>query len=303
MQNFFVSLTPEQHARAQASGLPALDFQLGDLQGVIYDPLRFACLLEVLDLEVASSSNTDVEGLQRVELRPANGAAIPHAATPQSQPEPSATRLNEAQRVARQQYIEACTSRFGPHIQALEASVQKQRDTIHTLRQQLVTAQRAADDARRRLDHLRTGQGEGAERFGHEFDRMLAHPNIKDVRLAGEKLQIFTTVLYCQDPRTRALHEIGQFRIEIPTNGAGGVRWFNLTHPVTISEGQTWQAPHIGADGRACEGNTAESFASLIADREFANAAYLAIQFVESVNVHDAWGRHIDRWPVARRNA
>ena len=58
-------------------------------------------------------------------------------------------------------------------------------------------------------------------------------------------------------------------------------------------------APHVDENGNACMGNTKDLFPTLIAKREFASVAELAIAFVESVNLDDNWGKFLDRWPIA----
>ena len=199
---------------------------------------------------------------------------------------------------ARQAYIKACTVRLGDTVRELEQNLGGLRSSVEQLRTQLVQSQRAVNDAQGRLDGIKAGNADALERFGKEFDTLLGHPKVKDVRVEDGVVKVFTTTLNCSDPRTNKLHEIGEFRIELRTGRTGEVRWFNLTRQV--SGGRTgMQAPHIPHEGNACLGNTAESFAQLIADYEFANAAFLAIEFVESVNVKDAWGEHINRWPLA----
>jgi hypothetical protein len=137
------------------------------------------------------------------------------------------------------------------------------------------------------------------EKYGQEFDRLLAVPKVLDVQGGSGVIKVFTDTLYCIDPRTNQRHEIGKFRIEIFTNCAnGGVRWYNLSHKVQGYWGQS-QAPHINNEGGACYGNTAEIWPELIGNYEFAAAAMVAIQFVESVNIDDPAGKYIDQWPLA----
>ena len=58
-------------------------------------------------------------------------------------------------------------------------------------------------------------------------------------------------------------------------------------------------APHVFHNGRPCLGNMTEVIPELVANYEFAALAMVAIQFIESVNVNDSAGMHINKWPVA----
>ena len=188
---------------------------------------------------------------------------------------------------------------MGDTVTELEGRLAELRREVDELRVQLVKSQRAAIDAQARLDGVRTGNSDILERFGHEFDTLINHPKVTDVRVEGEVVKVFTTVLNCRHPQTKELHEIGAFRIEIHAGRPGYVLWKNLTRSVDGGR-HGMQAPHIDSQGRACLGNTADSFAQLIADYEFAQAAFLAIEFVESVNIGDAWGQHLSKWPLAK---
>jgi hypothetical protein len=135
------------------------------------------------------------------------------------------------------------------------------------------------------------------EQFGHEYDELLGIEKVANVTVGGGQILVDTKVLYCRDPRTGAVHEIGAFKIQIPTEG-GRVRWFNQTRIVAIGD-RKMNAPHVAADGHACEGTTKGEWPQFIANRQFAYVVMKAIQFIESVNTEDVWGKGINNWPVA----
>jgi hypothetical protein len=57
-------------------------------------------------------------------------------------------------------------------------------------------------------------------------------------------------------------------------------------------------AVHISQNGKACLGNTGPWFKKLIGERKFADAAKLAIAFVETVNPEDTRTyKYIGKWP------
>ena len=76
------------------------------------------------------------------------------------------------------------------------------------------------------------------------------------------------------------------------------MRWLNQTRIVAIGD-RKMNAPHVAADGHACEGTTKEEWPQFIANRQFAYVVMKAIQFIESVNTEDVWGKGINNWPVA----
>jgi hypothetical protein len=135
------------------------------------------------------------------------------------------------------------------------------------------------------------------EELGREFDDICKIPKVTDVKVTKDHIVVKTSNLYCTDPRTNLVHDIGAFEIQIPVNGHDGVRWFNKTRRVMKS---AMNAPHVNSEGNPCLGNMKDVFPTLIARREFASAIEAAIAFVESVNVNDSWGTHINQWPVAR---
>jgi len=132
------------------------------------------------------------------------------------------------------------------------------------------------------------------DQLGLEFDSLLRIKKVKDVQVTETELVVETGTLYCADPRTGRLHEIGKFRIQIPFEQPEWMRFLNLTRTVSGRH-----APHVGATGIPCLGTTKDQFPQLIREREFTSVVNLAILFLESVNVNDAWGRYIDEYPVA----
>lgn len=137
------------------------------------------------------------------------------------------------------------------------------------------------------------------EALGAEYDGLLKIPKVKDVRADHEAILIHTHTLYCVDPRSGRRHEIGKFIIKLFTDGrADGVRWYNQTRLVDALK-PDMHAPHVWANGSACLGNTKDIFPKLLAERQYAVAAQLAIEFVENANTDDPAGMYVSYWPRA----
>jgi hypothetical protein len=146
-------------------------------------------------------------------------------------------------------------------------------------------------------DYLRL---EANEQFGAEYDELLSIEKVIDVTVGNGEILVETNILYCVDTRSGRTHEIGKFQIQIPTEG-GRLHWFNRTRLVSISASngvRQMHAPHVAADGLACEGTTKEEWPVFIKQRQFAYVIMKAIQFIESVNTDDVWGKTINHWPV-----
>jgi hypothetical protein len=134
--------------------------------------------------------------------------------------------------------------------------------------------------------------------LGVEFDQMLQISKVEDVKVTNTALIVLTKVIFCRDPRTGKIHEIGAFEITFPFDTGKTIVWLNKTRLVKAEE-EGFNAPHVNPKGHACLGNTKDSFAKLRANREFATALQLAIAFLESVDTTDGWGKYIDNWPLA----
>ncbi len=205
----------------------------------------------------------------------------------------------EARKKSREAYVAGCSARFEKTVAGTRQAIKDGHAAVAQLQQQLVKKIRETSGCERKLEQLENCRHGEADKYGQEFDKLLAVPKVRDVQVVDGVVKVFTDTLTCADPRTGKRHEIGAFRIEIYTNGASnGVRWFNLTRRVDAYKYKQ-MAPHVWDDGSACLGNTAEVFPELIGNYEFAAAAMVAIQFVESVNTDDAAGKHINKWPEA----
>lgn len=192
---------------------------------------------------------------------------------------------------SREEYIRACNGRLDKVLESTRRALQTGPAEVRELQEQLVRKIREVNGLQRKLEQIENARTDTLKVYGQEFDKLLEIPKIREVRVRGGVIQVFTDTLYCIDPRSEKKHEIGHFRIEFMPNGA--VRWYNLARMV-----RNMHAPHVFSSGEACLGNMSEVIPELAANYEFAALAMVCIQFVESVNVDDQAGTHIDKWPV-----
>ena len=193
---------------------------------------------------------------------------------------------------SREEYIRACNGRFDKALESTQKALKNSPAEVRQLQEQLVLKIREVNGLQRKLQQMENCRPSAVEAYGKEFDKLLEVPKIREVRVRDGVIQVFTDTLYCVDTRSKKKHEIGHFRIEFNANGS--VRWYNLARRV-----RDMQAPHVFNSGEACLGNMSEVIPELAANYEFAALAMVCIQFVESVNVDDQAGTHIDKWPVA----
>ncbi len=173
--------------------------------------------------------------------------------------------------------------------------LQERKANVQSLRKRLA---HAITETRKKERNLLTDENVNLDEFGIEYENLMKVKYVKDVKVEGDAVVIYTDVLNCKDERTGILHEIGAFRIRLPFTGTMP-NWKNLTRTVNgMKAGQ--HAPHVWPDGSACLGNTADIFPKLFQQRQWSIAAQLAIEFVQAANTSDHAGKYISSWPRAR---
>jgi len=192
-------------------------------------------------------------------------------------------------------FVKLCGSRMAHNIQVTEAAIRDKDARLEKQRTQLLNGYLQLKASREKLS--RPAAPIEGEKFGNEFDGLLRVPKVHRVVVVDYRVEVYTDTIYCRDPRTKILHELGKFRICVDVFG-GDVKWFNLTRRINGHK-KNMHAPHVFDEGEACLGSAAETLAELLSNFEISATVMYAIQFLESVNVDDDSGRHVDRWPTA----
>jgi|CXWL01.1.fsa_nt_gi hypothetical protein len=193
---------------------------------------------------------------------------------------------------SRKSYIESCSGRYKKALEGTRKAIKEGHTEIEQLQATLTRRIRETIGAERKLAQMEAQTSGFEEVYGREFDKLSVLPKVVEVLAEGGLIKVFTETLYCVDPRSKKNHEIGRFQIDI--NPSGKVQWKNLTRVV-----DGFYAPHVKASGTACLGTMTEIIPELAGNYEFAALAMVCVQFIESVNVDDDWGRRIHMWPVA----
>lgn len=199
----------------------------------------------------------------------------------------------QERKTTRTAYLALCRGRHETQVRNAEGIVKNGSEKIVRLEREIVTAIREVADARELLSNKQAREASLNERLDREYTEILAIEKVRRVRIQGDQLTVTTGPLFCRDPRTRYLHRIGEFQIDISVSG--GIRFLNLSPQSERPGGGN--APHVDSAGVPCFGNIRESVPQLIATYEFASVIMLAITFIESVNVNDSGGRTIQHYP------
>lgn len=198
----------------------------------------------------------------------------------------------------RERYIELCQNRIKSEQKKIQNKLSSAMGNIEENKKTIINDIRKYQEYEFLLNNYKIALKDKQEEFGKEFDKLLSMDKVITVDINSREVEVFTDTLYCEDPRTGKIHEIGKFRISIPI-GRGVIKWNNLTRKVYgCDEGM--HAPHVFKSGKACLGNAEQVIPELVANYQFSIIAMYAIQFIESVNVDDSAGQYINKWPIAK---
>jgi len=194
-------------------------------------------------------------------------------------------------------YIKQC----GKRVEMQKKNLKKQMTDLETrateLQQEMVRTLREHKEARVRVETFDKHSDDINKMLSEEFDALTEMPKIERVEYRGNSLAVHTKTLFCTDPRTDKVHEIGAFKLVIDEL-RGDVYFYNKTRKINAYKAQM-NGPHLFPDGRACLGNMTKVFPQLISSYEWSAAINMALSFIEHVNVDDTAGAHIDMWPIA----
>jgi hypothetical protein len=137
---------------------------------------------------------------------------------------------------------------------------------------------------------LHLAQGNPSADLVREWNALKDHPRCASIRFRNQAITVITTDdLRLHHPDTGESRWLGQFTITMEP----------LTGKTTIINNSTHRNgrdhPHIN-NGAPCFGGNETAFAELLAAGEFYTYFDLMIQFLETVNLRDEWGRYSAYW-------
>jgi len=199
----------------------------------------------------------------------------------------------------KQAFVSVCIQHSSSDVSNLNNNMRMLETRLEQYQRDLVRTLRDIESNRKRLSLIDVEKKELVDFFADEFDRVMNIGRITKITAAGSTIQVFTDMIYCKNPDTGKIHEIGKFRIDVHSDGgSGGVRMFNLTRTVRGMRAGM-HGPHVFEDGRPCLGTISEVVPELVGKNEIAAVVSVCIQYLESVNTSDAAGKYVGNWPLA----
>lgn len=112
----------------------------------------------------------------------------------------------------------------------------------------------------------------------------------------GTNLSFFTKRVTCIHRNTKCRHELGYYRMSIPTLKAGSFRWFNLSRLVNGLY-RDMHHPHVYEQGAGCQGTLTARLQRALDEGDIFSVVQMGLQFLRTVNVRDTAGSKLGNWP------
>lgn len=193
-----------------------------------------------------------------------------------------------------------CRTLVDRSIEHYKAAIKNSQERRDSFIKEATAEARKVSNAHCALSGIEESKNDMVKKVEGEYKKILGIDRVTKVRATTTCLKVYVNTMYCTDPRTSIVHEIGKFRIEVYLEGGrGGIKFFNIDK-TTEGYRSRMQAPHVFENGSPCLGNLEEVIPELICGMELAALVMVGMRFLESVNVDDAAGKHIDKWPKAK---
>lgn len=259
-------------------------------------------LFKIILDEVATLLTLPVEELAARQAELKRLAAARQALAEAEAKEREAEAKKQRAVKTRQIYVDLCQSRMITDKSTAQDQLNRANADISRLQRDLSLAVRQATTAQNYLQEMASPDGK-TDRYGAEFDRLTSIDRVREVTINGQTIEVLTDTIYCTNPSTDQVHEIGRFKISIVTNCGSDypLTFKNLDRqPRHPNGGSTMNAPHVASSGNPCLGNIKEMIPQLIGRHEYPALIMMAIAFLESVNIHDQWGCSITAFPLKK---
>lgn len=198
----------------------------------------------------------------------------------------------------KQEYIRICSGRTRLREALLDFRLHEVEAELQRASKLLALKSAEQEQILTELYALRQRKGSVLDDYAREYDQLAANPHVKKITIEGGKIHVMTDEIFLTyDGETRCL---GRFDIYIPVQG-GNVAILNKS-PKRSADGQIFHHPHIyGAEGGGCLAELAQSIASHIARRKYAEVVQLIISFLHQFNPLEAYVAALRLWEPLRR--
>jgi hypothetical protein len=192
-------------------------------------------------------------------------------------------------------YMRMCKGYTIRLISRYKEQTRDRMNRVAELQGRIVEESRAYHEADQVLKALQE-RSEGS--YLREYENLINMKGVRAIHVPGNNIQVDTDMIYCTDPRSGNVHEIGEFTITLSPSGPSA-EFRNKTRVVDGYE-KSMHAPHVFSSGIPCLGSISSTLPDLIGRMEIGAAITVAMEFLQSVNVEDGAGKHIDNWPIAK---
>jgi len=201
----------------------------------------------------------------------------------------------------RESYAERCLGRIAHEVEARRSRLAEVERELLEHQARLLALHAEECCLRTEIPLITAHNADALERYREEYDKLCANPKIRSVFISNNFLIAHTQVLYWRHPKEDTYYEIGAMEITIclMEKSECVLRFKNLTRLVD-GQSQNMHHPHVCNSGEPCWGGgpTRNTFITLVGRRELAAAVSFAVQFAETVNYTESWGRYYPNWPI-----
>lgn len=127
--------------------------------------------------------------------------------------------------------------------------------------------------------------------------KLFSNKKVNNISIYNGGISFLTNDIHCE--HKKIVYNIGKFEIKLGFNydGARSININNLKWKVRGYQ-ERMNAPHVFSDGKPCLGNAEAVVKDLYANGRYDLVLNFILDYLESVNVDDSAGAHINKWPV-----
>lgn len=236
-----------------------------------------------LVVSLTDSANTIPDGLIEAVVEAVRGCIDPAFL------EGLEERREQRQRELFENYVR---NSYDSRFQNYRASIDNQLIAVTNWQEAIVTAMREVNRQQEMLDAMiLVRENDAGDEFMQQWEQLQAHPRVADIRFSGNNAIEITTTddLRLYHPTSGDSRHLGAFRITMTLDNMQ-IRLNNLS---TVRGGR--DHPHVSA-GRACFGGHQQSFNELLINGQILVLFELLIQYLETLNLADEYGRYGSYW-------
>lgn len=204
----------------------------------------------------------------------------------------------------RENYIKFAVDNSNSYIKSIDKLLGEAIDEIGNIQKDLAEKMRMYNQYNEILNNFNR-----EEHYKNESDKALinyeatrALNKVKSIFVKDEFVNVYTHNIYCQDPRDKVWHDIGTFHIRLAIHSTNfdpsrSILIKNTKHQIRGYSERVMEAPHVFHEGNMCAGNLVTAVTEHYKNRDLYGLVLDIIGFLESCNVDDGAGSHINKWP------